>query len=74
MDIKDPQEGVKYPVCLDGRRACPPEDCGGPWGYSDILDVLRIKKSKSREELFDWLGYEFDPEEFTVVEVNGQLR
>jgi len=51
VDIKAPQEGVKYPVCLDGRRACPPEDCGGLWGYSDILDVLQGKKSKPREQL-----------------------
>ncbi|MBN2513612.1 MAG: plasmid pRiA4b ORF-3 family protein [Sedimentisphaerales bacterium] len=74
VEIKDPQKGMKYPVCLDGRRACPPEDCGGPWGYSEMVDVLKGKNSKKKKELVDWLGYEFDPEEFHADEVNDLLQ
>ena len=65
---------MKYPICLDGQRACPPEDCGGPWGYSELLEVLKGKNSKKKKELVDWLGYEFDPEEFNADEVNDLLQ
>jgi len=33
-------ESIKYPLCVDGKRACPPEDCGGVWGYENLLEVL----------------------------------
>jgi hypothetical protein len=29
----EPEPKTKYPWCVDGARACPPEDCGGVWGY-----------------------------------------
>ena len=38
--IESPVEGKRYPVCLDGARACPPEDCGGVTGYDDLLRAL----------------------------------
>lgn len=74
VEMKEPQKGVKYPVCLDGQRARPPEDCGGPWGYQEFLETLKGKNTKERQALFDWLGYEFDPEAFDVKEVNDLLR
>ncbi|MFC1794070.1 plasmid pRiA4b ORF-3 family protein, partial [Planctomycetota bacterium] len=36
----EPGEGIIYPICLAGERSCPPEDCGGPWGYADLLRML----------------------------------
>ncbi|MEJ5376861.1 MAG: plasmid pRiA4b ORF-3 family protein [bacterium] len=39
--ILDRQPGVKYPVCVGGRRACPPEDCGGVPGYEELLKTQR---------------------------------
>lgn len=56
--------GQKYPVCLDGSRACPPEDVGGVWGYAEFLDAIVDSKHERHGELLDWIGGEFDPEEF----------
>lgn len=64
---------IKYPVVLDGKRACPPEDCGGVWGYEDILEIIGNPKHEQYEEIMDWLGGEFDPEEFQVDQVNKYL-
>ncbi len=56
--------GVKYPVCIKGKRACPPEDCGGVWGYADIMEALQDPDSEENEELLEWVGEDFDPEYF----------
>jgi len=54
--------GVKYPRCLSGERACPPEDCGGPWGYGDFLEAIQNPRHKQHRELLERVGGEFDPE------------
>lgn len=56
--------GAKYPVCVDGRRACPPEDCGGPWGYADMIAALADPMDVQHQEMRDWAGADFDPEKF----------
>jgi hypothetical protein len=56
-----------------GRRACPPEDCGGIWGYKDLLEILNDPKHPEHEERMDWTGGPIDPEAFDVDEVNGFL-
>lgn len=66
-------EGVKYPACLDGKFACPPEDCGGIWGYYEMLEVIKNPKHERYEELSDWLGENFDPERFDLDEINKIL-
>ena len=65
--------GVKYPVCLDGARACPPEDCGGVSGYEHLLGVLVDPQHEEHEELTEWVGGEFDPQVFEVATVNSVL-
>lgn len=65
---------VLYPVCLAGKRNCPPEDCGGIWGYDDLLEIIRTPEHEDRDEMMDWLGENFDPEAFDVDKINKQLR
>lgn len=50
--------------CLDGARACPPEDCGGPWGYKDKLEILADPEHEEHEVIREWFGGDFDPEAF----------
>lgn len=65
---------VAYPVCLTGKRACPPEDVGGIWGYDNFLEALRDPRHPEHEEYIDWIGGEFDPETFDCEEINRALR
>ena len=60
-------------VCVDGERACPPEDCGGPWGYTEKLEALSSRDDES-SELREWMGGDFDPELFDRNAVNKALR
>jgi hypothetical protein len=68
---------VAYPRCTAGRRACPPEDCGGIWGYQDLLETLADPGDAEHAELLQWLGLdaaaEFDPAHFDLGEVNEAL-
>lgn len=65
---------AKYPVCLDGARACPPEDCGSFPGYFDILEALKApKKTEEQEESLEWLADDYDPERFDLEAVNRRL-
>jgi Plasmid pRiA4b ORF-3-like protein len=72
--VLPPEPGVRYPVCLAGARNCPPEDCGGVWGYDDLVQALQKPGTPRQEELLEWIGGEFDPEAFDVGEVNRRIR
>ena len=61
---------TKYPVCTDGQLACPPEDCGGIPGFYDLLDAITDPKHERHEEMIDWVGDDFDPQAFSVDNVN----
>ena len=69
-----PQEGVQYPICLAGARACPPEDVGGVRGYQNYLEALMNPLHEDHEQMVDWRGPGFDPNAFDVVSINQQLR
>jgi hypothetical protein len=69
-----PAEGVKYPTCVGGQRACPPEDCGGPWAYSDFVEALGDPDHPRHEEVLEGVGGELDPERFDQQAVNNRLR
>jgi hypothetical protein len=72
--ILPPEEGVRYPLCLKGKRACPPEDVGGVWGYEDFLEAIRDPNHPEHDQYLEWAGWEFDPEEFDLEEINIGLR
>lgn len=67
------RQGVRYPVCLDGARACPPEDCGGVPGYQRLLEIIRDPEHEEYEETMEWLGGSFDPDAFSIDVVNRKL-
>jgi hypothetical protein len=68
---------ARYPICVTGKRACPPEDCGGPWGYAELLEVLADSDHSEHSEMVEWLGFEtaaeFDAERVDLDEVNYGL-
>lgn len=68
------EAGVAYPRCVGGKRACPPEDCGGPWGYKEFLKTVGDPGHPRHAELSEWIGGEFDPEAFDLAAVNAQLQ
>ncbi len=65
---------VKYPRCLEGARACPPEDVGGVSGYADFLEAIADPKHPEHREMKEWIGGKFDPEKFDLKAVNRELR
>ena len=66
--------GIHYPFCLKGKRARPPEDVGGVWGYEDFLEAINNPKHEEHEMYIEWIGDEFDPEEFDIDDINQGLR
>ncbi|MGF1569602.1 MAG: plasmid pRiA4b ORF-3 family protein [Nodosilinea sp.] len=72
--VLPPDPEVRYPACIKGKRACPPEDCGGVWGYADFLEIIQDPKHSEHDEMLDWAGGSFDPEAFDLEETNQQLK
>ena len=69
-----PDPDVKLPTCVTGKRACPPDDCGGVWGYQNLIEIMQNPEHPEYEEMFEWLGFELDPEEFDIKEINKRLK
>ncbi len=72
--IVPPEPGAHYPLCVAGKRACPPEDVGGVWGYETFLEAIRNPRHPEHEEYLEWVGGDFDPDAFDVEAGNAQLR
>lgn len=68
---KDPK--AKYPLCVEGARACPPEDCGGPFGYVHYLEAIANPKHVEHNEILKLRG-NFDPEEFDAQQATVGMR
>ena len=71
--VLPPEPGVRYPVCVGGKRACPPEDCGGPWGYGELLAAIGDPEHPAHADRLAWLGGPFDSEAFDVADANRRL-
>jgi hypothetical protein len=71
-------ENSRYPICLAGEGACPPEDCGGPPGYEHLREALADTSDPEHEQFREWLGLddgaEFDPRRFDLGHANQALR
>ncbi len=70
---------MQLPHCIKGKRACPPEDCGGMWGYMDLIGIMSDKSSPEYAERVEWLEENFgidnfDPEFFDLELINEQLH
>jgi hypothetical protein len=67
-------DGQSYPHCVEGKRNCPPEDCGGAWGYAELLEILADPAHPERAERLEWMDDEdFDPEAFDLERANRRL-
>jgi hypothetical protein len=61
------------PICVAGERTCPPEDCGGPVGFAELLAILGNPAHPEYNDRLEWLGEDFDPVCFDSVRVNRKL-
>jgi hypothetical protein len=71
--IIEAEPNVTYPRCIKGKRACPPEDCGGIWGYMEMVEIMKDKSHEQYEDLLEWLGDELEPEAFDLNAINEEL-
>lgn len=68
------EETLPHPICVAGKRSCPPEDCGGTSGYEELLDAVADPTHPRHQEFKDWLDDDWDPEWFSVDYVNICLK
>ena len=66
-------EGQPYPACIAGKRACPPEDSGGPYGLAQLLAVKADPSHPDHEEMSEWLDDDYDPEAFSVADADAAV-
>ncbi len=67
------EPSITYPICIKAKRACPPEDCGGPWGYMEFLEAIQNPNHPEHESFLEWLGESFDSEFYDLNEINQRL-
>ncbi|MEO1742972.1 MAG: plasmid pRiA4b ORF-3 family protein [Cyanobacteria bacterium J06629_9] len=65
---------ANYPICIKAKRACPPEDCGGTWGYENFLEAIQDAQHPEHTEMLEWVGGTFDPEETDLDGINQELK
>jgi hypothetical protein len=68
------ERGKRYPVCVEGSRACPPEDVGGTWGYQEFLEAITDPEHEDHEGLLEWAGGSFDPEAFDPAAATREMH
>ncbi|NJM99272.1 MAG: plasmid pRiA4b ORF-3 family protein [Phormidesmis sp. RL_2_1] len=68
------EKDTHYPVCIKAKRACPPEDCGGTWGYQTLLKAIKDPKHPEHALRREWLGTSFDSEAVDLDDINDLLK
>jgi len=71
--LADPEPGMLYPRLTGVNGRCPPEDCGGPWGYAELLAAIKDPKHERHSELTEWIGDDFDPDADDASELTAQM-
>lgn len=64
---------VPVPICTKAVGACPPEDCGGLWGYYNMINAINDPKHPEHEEMKDWIGDDYDSKHYDIEKVNQKL-
>lgn len=70
--IIDPEADVAYPRLLDAKVRCPPEDCGGAWGYGDVLEAIADPEHERHDEMLEWHGDD-DPSTVDLAELSAAV-
>ena len=68
------ENGARYPVCLEGKRSCPPEDVGGVWGYQDFLAAIADPEDEEHSSFLEWCGGSFSPDEFDPKKATREMK
>lgn len=71
--LLDEQPDARYPRVTAGKRACPPEDVGGPWGYAEFLAALADPHHEDHAHMRERAGDAFDAERFDLLVANDRL-
>ncbi|MGH3290867.1 MAG: plasmid pRiA4b ORF-3 family protein [Trebonia sp.] len=75
--VLPPDAATAVPACLAGKGACPPEDCGGAWGYASLKEAIADPADEEHQELLEWLGLDdpsdFDPTAFNLDYANARV-
>ena len=76
-DLLDADPDTHYPVLVAAKGACPPEDCGGPWGYANLKEILADPNHDEHQDMLEWLGLdnasEFDPAAVTTEDIDHEV-
>lgn len=72
--IFDADSKKRYPTCISGQRAAPPEDVGGFGGYEEFLEAMEDDERPEHEHYLEWVGHYFDSEAFSRAEVNRTIK
>jgi hypothetical protein len=67
------EEGKTYPACIEGESACPPEDCGGAYGFEELKALLAGPRSAERDEMREWAGEDYDRARFDLAGTNAAV-
>lgn len=76
-ELLDADPKARYPILVAAKGACPPEDCGGPWGYAELKEILADPTHDQHQEMLDWLGLDdasaFDPGAVAADDLEEEL-